>query len=210
MTAAGTYRRGTEEFSRVLAFSDGIFAIAMTLLVVGIGLPTLTDAADEGELLSDLRDAFPEVFSFFLSFAVIGRYWVAHHAFFARLGAVDFRFIWIHLLYLGFIAFLPFPTDLLGNYFENAIATALYALTVAVVSALEVALFAYSYRHGLLRVTLSPAVYRWETHVSLSPVMFFLAAIPVAFVSTTAAVVVWFLFFPFQYLVLEPRRPAGA
>jgi uncharacterized membrane protein len=158
---AGTYRRGTEEFSRVLAFSDGIFAIAMTLLVVGIGLPTLTDAADEGELLSDLRDAFPEVFSFFLSFAVIGRYWVAHHAFFGRLGAVDFRFIWIHLLYLGFIAFLPFPTDLL-------------------------------------------------VQVSLSPVLFFLAAIPVAFLSTTAAVVVWFLFVPFQYLFLEPRRPDGA
>jgi uncharacterized membrane protein len=207
---AGTYRRGEEEFSRVLTFSDGVFAIAMTLLVVGIGLPTLVDQADKNELLRDLGDAFPEIFSFFLSFAVIGRYWVAHHAFFARLGAVDFGFIWIHLLYLAVVAFLPFPTDLLGNYFENPIATVLYALTVAAVSGLEVVLFAYAYGHGLLRVTLSHDVYRWEAQTSLAPVVFFLASIPVAFVSTTAAVVVWFLFFPFQYLFLEPRRPTGA
>jgi uncharacterized membrane protein len=95
-----------------------VYAIAMTLLVVGIGLPTLVDQADKGELLSGLGDAFPEIFSFFLSFAVIG--------------------------------------------------------------------------------------------TSFAPVVFFLASIPVAFVSTTAAVLVWFLFFPFQYLVLEPRRPKGA
>jgi uncharacterized membrane protein len=79
------HERGEEEFARVLTFSDGVFAIAMTLLVVGIGLPALADQADESELLGKLDDVWPEIFSFFLSFAVIGRYWLAHHQFCALL-----------------------------------------------------------------------------------------------------------------------------
>ena len=205
-----SYERGGEEFARVLAFSDGVYAIAMTLLVVGIGLPALTHAADEGELLDKLSDAFPEVFSFFLSFAVIGRYWLAHHEFFARLRAMDIPFIRLHLVYLGFVAFLPFPTDVLGNYFENAVAAALYALTIAVVSGLEVVLLAYAYRARLLREALPADVYRWEVTASTSPVILFLLSIPVAFVSTIAAVAVWFLFIPVQTLLLDPRKPRGA
>jgi len=206
----GWYQRGEEEFSRVLAFSDGVYAIAMTLLVVGIGLPALTNESDQGELLRDLGDLAPEAFSFFLSFAVIGRYWLAHHEFFARLGAVNTGFIRLHLLYLGFVAFLPFPTDLLGNYFENAVAAALYALAVAIVSGLEVVLFRYACRHGLLLRELPDPVYRWVLLASSAPVIFFLVSIPVAFVSTVAAVVCWFLFVPFQMLVVRPRKPAGA
>jgi uncharacterized membrane protein len=204
------YERGEEEFTRVLTFSDGVYAIAMTLLVVGIGLPTLTHAADEGELLDKLGDVWPQMFSFFLSFAVIGRYWLAHHDFFARLRGFDGRFIRLHLVYLAFVAFLPFPTDLLGNYIENAVATALYALTIAIVSGLEVLLFAYSYRAGLLRGTPSAAAYRWEVWASTTPVIFFLISIPIAFLSTTAAVAVWFLFLPAQAFVLEPRKPPDA
>jgi uncharacterized membrane protein len=206
----GWYQRGEEEFSRVLAFSDGVYAIAMTLLVVGIGLPALTDEADKGELLRDLGDLFPEAFSFFLSFAVIGRYWLAHHQFFALLNAVDTGFIRLHLLYLGFVAFLPFPTDVLGNYFENAIATALYALAVAIVSGLEVLLFRYACRNELLIRQLPDDVYRWVLLASSAPVIFFLVSIPVAFLSTVAAVACWFLFVPFQALVVRPRKPAGA
>ena len=204
------YERGEEEFTRVLAFSDGVYAIAMTLLVVGIGLPSLTNGGDEGELLRDLGDVSPEIFSFFLSFVVIGRYWLAHHEFFARLRAVDTRFIRLHLVYLAFVAFLPFPTDLLGNYFENAIATTVYALTVALVSGLEVVLFTRAHRAGLLRRPLPDDVYRWAATMSLSPVLFFLVSIPIAFVNTTVAVAVWFLFLPLQALYLRRRKPAGA
>jgi uncharacterized membrane protein len=206
----GVYLRGEEEFARVLTFSDGVYAIAMTLLVVGIGLPALANQADESELLGKLGDAGPEIFSFFLSFAVIGRYWLAHHEFFGLLRAVDIPFIRIHLLYLALVAFLPFPTDLLGNYFENAIATALYALTVAAVSGLEVALFSYAHRADLLRRPLTHGVYRWGVQESLAPVAFFLLSIPIAFVNTTLAVVVWFMFIPLHAFVLGPRKPPEA
>jgi uncharacterized membrane protein len=204
------YERGSDEFTRVLAFSDAVYAIAMTLLVVGIGVPALRDSGDEGELLRKLGDLVPELISFFLSFAVIGRYWVAHHQFFARLRAVDPALIAINLVYLGFVAFLPFPTGLLGNYFDNPISVCLYAVSVAIVSGLEVVLFARAYRAGLLRRLIPPEVFRWGAEAAFLPVVFFLISVPVAFANTVAAVVVWFLALPAQLLVLDRRKPPGA
>jgi uncharacterized membrane protein len=78
------YDRGEIEFSRVLAFSDGVFAIAVTLLVVGIGVPTVR----ESQLGDALRDLRPEIISFFISFIVIGNYWLAHHRFVAQLARI--------------------------------------------------------------------------------------------------------------------------
>jgi uncharacterized membrane protein len=204
---AGRFPRGSEEFSRVLAFSDGLFAIAMTLLVVGIGVPTLTDGSDEGELLDAYGDLVPEVISFFISFAVIGRYWVAHHQFFRLLGAMDYPLVGINLLYLAFIAFLPFPTGVLGSYFENPISVATYALAVAIVSGLELLLFRRAYRAGLLARQMPESVYRWGAMASSLPVVFFVLSVPVAFVSSVLAVIIWFLPAPTQLLVNRFRPP---
>jgi TMEM175 potassium channel family protein len=204
------YERGSDEFTRVLAFSDAVYAIAMTLLVVGIGVPALRDSGDEGELLRKLGDLVPELVSFFLSFAVIGRYWMAHHQFFGRLRAVDGTLIGLNLVYLGFVAFLPFPTGLLGNYFDNPISVCLYAVAVAAVSGLEVVLFARAYRAGLLRRAIPAEVFRWGAAAAFLPVVFFLLSVPVAFANTVVAVVVWFLALPAQALLLDRRKPARA
>ncbi len=193
----------------MLAFTDGMFAIAMTLLVVGIGVPTLADGGDEGELLDAFSDLTPEVLSFFISFVVIGRYWVAHHRFFALLGAIDYALVWINLAYLAFIAFLPFPTALLGNYFENPISVATYAVAVAVVSGLEVVLFRRAHHAGLLVRGMPERVYRYGVAASSLPVVFLMLSVPVAFLNTYVAVVCWFLAGPAQ-LLLGPARPPEA
>ncbi|OWY61044.1 hypothetical protein B7486_65925, partial [cyanobacterium TDX16] len=74
----GVYQRGTDEFARVLTFSDGVFAIAMTLLVAGIEVP-----GGPGSLAERVQDEWAQIWSFFLSFVVIGYYWFAHHRMFA-------------------------------------------------------------------------------------------------------------------------------
>jgi uncharacterized membrane protein len=207
---SSSFPRGREEFARVLAFSDGLFAIAMTLLVVGVGVPMLSDGSDEGELLDAFWDLRHEVLSFFISFAVIGRYWVAHHQFFALLRAMDYRLVTINLVYLGFVAFLPFPTAVLGDYFENPISVAAYAVTVAIISGLEVVMFRHAHRAGLLARALPEPVYRWGRSASSMPVVFMVLSIPVAFVCSVAAVVMWFAAAPAQVLILNPRKPADA
>jgi uncharacterized membrane protein len=203
------YRAGSGEFSRVVAFSDGVFAIAMTLLVIGVVVPTLSDPRSVSELAEALNDLLPNIISFFISFAVIGRYWMAHHGFFGRLGGVDRGLIGLNLVYLAFIAFLPFPTALLGEFFENPLSVAVYAVAVAIVSGLEVVMFRHAQRHDLMRETIPWDVYRWGVVMSLSPVLFFLISVPIAFLNTTLAVAAWALMLPFQ-MFANRYKPEGA
>ena len=205
----GGFGRDSLEFSRVLAFSDGLFAIAMTLLVVGIEVPDIPDTESVGELWDAVNDLDASFISFFISFFVIGRYWVAHHQFFSMLSRLDQGLIWLNIVYLCFIAFLPFPSGLLGNFFENPLAFTIYAVAVAAVSGMEVVLFRHAYRSGLLSRPLPDDVYRWGQALSISPVIFFLLSIPVAFVDSTLAVLVWFLVIPFQ-AIADRWKPEGA
>lgn len=192
------------EFDRVAFFSDAVFAIAMTLLVVGIGIPHVRDARLERALGN--KDA--EIFSFFLSFVVIGFYWLGHHRFFATLQRVDRRFMQMNLLYLAAIAFMPFPTALVGSYGNRAIAVVLYAVTLATASALEALLLWRAHVKGFMRVRLTDAGFRWSMLASLAPVVVFLGSIPVAYlVSSSWALYVWILIFPAEILIDRWERP---
>ena len=193
----------------MLTFSDGVFAIAMTLLVVGITVPVLQQDDSVNELADALNDLVGNIVSFVISFLVIGRYWMAHHQFFARLKAVDFRLIWINLIYLMFIAFLPFPTALLGNFFSNPLAVTIYAVCVAAISAMEVVEYRHAHRNDLFERRLPEDVYRWGAFLSLSPVFLFLISIPLAFVHTWIAVASWYLFVPF-FKIVQRWQPARA
>ncbi len=109
----------------MLAFSDGVFAIAMTLLVVGIVVPVDVSPSDSvHELAKALDHLVPNFISFFIGFAVIGRYWAAHYEFVGLLARIDTRLIASNLVYLAFIAFLPFPTALLGTLFDQSLEAA--------------------------------------------------------------------------------------
>lgn len=181
----------------------------MTLLVVGITVPTLSDVDSIKEMANALEERQSDVVAFFISFAVIGRYWLAHHQFVSLLGSMDSRFIALNLVYLGFIAFLPFPSALLGIYFENPLSVVVYAVAVSAVSGMEVVLFRHAYRAGLLRREIPEEIYRWGARQSLAPLAFFALSIPLAFWSTTVAVCSWFLMVPYQVLT-HRGRPEGA
>src|SRR5262245_3667623 len=189
----GSFDRDSVEFGRGLTFTDGVFAIAATLLVVGIETPDIPDTDSVSELAHALDDNIASYVSFVIGFLVIGRYWLAHHAFCSRLARMDQGFLAINMLYLLFVAFLPFPTALIGNYFQNPLSVTNFALAAAAVSGMEVVLFAYARRRDLLVERIPDDVYRWGAAMSLSPVVFFIASIPVAFISSTLAVLVWAL-----------------
>ena len=125
------------------------------------------------------------------------------------LARMDRGLVGLNLVYLAFIALLPFPTDLLGNYFENPIAIAVYATNVAIISGMEVVLFRKAYRAGLLADSMPEDVYRWGVVGSSSPLLFFMLSIPIAFLSTTAAAAFWFLAIPLG-IVLHHFEPDEA
>ena len=200
----GSYARVGEglEFERVTFFSDAVFAIAMTLLVVGLTVPELTQGQDlPREMLQALRDRQPEILSFFIGFAVLGFYWNGHHRFFSTLRAVSRSLIRVNLVYLALVAFLPFPTALIGRYEDNPVSFVLFALCVAAISGLEVVLFRVASRQELTKATLSPSLLRYAALAQTLPVAFFLLSIPIAFWSTSAALYSWLLLIPLSMMV---------
>ena len=207
-TSAPGIRRETTEFNRVVSFSDAIFAIAMTLLVLQIEISGLSD--DENgirAMLDALADALPEIISFAVSFYVIGRYWLAHHWFFSRLEWIDRRLLSQNLVYLGFIAFLPFPTALLGEHEQNPIAFVVFALSMAAVSLMELVVYHHALRAGLARSGVPAGIGKWARLASGFPVGVFLVSIPIGFLNTTVALLSWLVLSPVGFLINRRMPP---
>ena len=129
--AADDERPGPGADSRTLALSDGVFAIAMTLLVLSIGMPRPGEHERLGAVLWDHNG---ELFSWLLSFVVLGAAWMRHRRLLASVHDVDRTLSWLNLAYLGAAAFLPYPTQVLGEYGSRPAAVGLYAVTAALMS----------------------------------------------------------------------------
>jgi uncharacterized membrane protein len=110
------------ELDRVGAFSDGVFAIAITLLVLNIDVPDVP-GSDLGSAISQLHDDFV---AYGIGFAVIGLFWYEHHKLFALLGRANGRLVLVNTALLALIALMPFTTAVLGRY-DEPLAVALYA-----------------------------------------------------------------------------------
>jgi hypothetical protein len=134
MPSSTRYPRHGENggFDRVVYFTDAVFAIAMTLLVVEIGVPETIEGAaeDPAAMLGALGDKGPLIFAFFLGCYVIGSYWAAHHRFMTWLAAVDRGFVALTVVYLSFVALLPFPTGVLGEFGDNPISVVAFAVNM--------------------------------------------------------------------------------
>jgi len=193
-------REGNEiEFSRIVAFSDGVFAIAITLLVLAINVP---DHLHEESLASVLWDQRHDVLAYALSFAVIGRFWIVHHRFFGDVTGFDGRLLALNILYLAWIALIPFSSEVLGDHGGEAAAIVLYAVNLSGVVLTGLWMAASARRSGLTSV--EPAAHREQHYRALYVAAVFLASIPVALVAPEVA--------PFMWLALffDPaRRLAG-
>lgn len=116
----------TLQFERLLFFSDAVFAIAITLLVIEIRLPHV-DTDDSRAMLQALLSLIPNYIGFLISFLVVGRFWIGHHAQFAHVETTDRAVVWRNLLFLGVIAFMPFPTAVLVEHAGSAVGVIFYS-----------------------------------------------------------------------------------
>jgi uncharacterized membrane protein len=190
------------EFDRVANFSDAVFAIALTLLVVSVDVPSVK-SSELGDALRELR---PQIQSFFIGFAVIAFYWFGHHSFFRVLRAVDTGLMILNLAFLAAVAFVPFPTALVGEYSDQPIAVVIYAVTLAAASLLEGTMFVWAFRRDLMRVTITPRGYRWSVWAGFAPVVVLTLSIPLAYLDPGLALLSWILIFPVER-ALDHWRP---
>jgi uncharacterized membrane protein len=198
-------REGNEiEFSRIVAFSDGVFSIAITLLVLNLGIPK--DLAN-GEVASALWDQRENFFAYALSFAVIGRYWLVHHRFFSQVTAFDGRLIALNMLYLGWIVLIPFSSEVLGEHGGQSAAVILYAANLTGVVLIGMLMSADARRAGLTSIDLAAhGEQRWRS-IYIAGV--FLLSIPVAVVAPNIAPYMWLALF-FDPAARFAAAPAGS
>ena len=141
--------------NRLELFSDGVFAIAITLLVLEIKVPP-----DGSDLGSELLRLWPSYFAYSISFIVIGAIWINHHAMFIHIVQVDHPMLLFNTLHLMFIAFLPFPTAILAQALHTSenlpIATSFYGGTLTVIGIFVTSMWRYAaHEHRLLDKKLS-------------------------------------------------------
>jgi uncharacterized membrane protein len=179
------------DLDRVVLFSDAVFAIAMTLLALSLHLRAGTT---EAGVAHALRSSIPSILVYFLSFAVIGRYWFTHHRYFRLIRRVDSKLLVLNLAMLSLVAFLPFPTQVLGEYGHSRAAVIFYAASVALLGALATALWAYaSYAHQLIRADTTDLYVRYWLWRGATVAVVFALSIPVALINARAAEWFWLL-----------------
>lgn len=186
------YSRDVAEFDRAIAFVDGTFAVALTLLI------TTLDIGDKRSAFVSLS-AFagavgPQFVAFLIAFAVIAGYWLLHHRMVASFVALDTRTIVVNLFLVAAVVLLPFSTDSVGDpgVADLALPTVLMAVNIAVVSSLYTVVWVTAARRRLLDHTPGAAESREMVINSLAPAVVFLLSVPLAwFVSPGLARLSW-------------------
>jgi uncharacterized membrane protein len=183
---------------RLLALSDGVFAIAMTLLALDIRLPPGLDPAGFEQALGDVM---PNVWAYALSFLVIAAFWRGHHQIFRYARAVDGTVTKLGLLSLGLIAMMPFPTTLLAEYGDLSRSVAVYSGAVAAMGATQLALMVAVWKRPWLgSAALPDRVARNDVADLASTVLVFAVAVPLAFISPTGAKLWWAVLIPVKFV----------
>lgn len=129
--------------SRLEAFSDGVFAIAITLLVLNIRIPDVPYS----QLPQALFHALPSISTYVMSFVVIGIYWISHHQSSQYLEKTNRVLLWLNLFLLMLVSFMPFPTSLLGRYPFKEIPVMIYGINLIAANLTGFIILLYVYYH---------------------------------------------------------------
>jgi uncharacterized membrane protein len=178
------------EFSRIVAFSDGVFSIAITLLVLGI---TIDKNLPRDELAHALWEEREALLSYAISFAVIARFWLVHHSFFSEVKAFDSKLIALNMLYLGFLVLIPFSSQVLGDYGGQLPAVIVYSANLAAVVLIGQWMSWDARRAGLTTIDAETARENLIRGVFIAAV--FLVSIIVALFDASIAPYIWLLLF---------------
>ncbi len=190
---------------RITAFSDGVFSIAITLLVLNLQIPKGITSLTE--LLNRLQALWPNLMSYILSFVIIGIYWVAHHNMFHYIKRSNRVFLWINILLLMCVAFIPFPAGLLGQFsFVSQsslakVAEIIYACNLILTNLMLSLLWWYatSY-HRLVDQDIDPHFVNTVNRRNMTAPVVYAASIGLSFLNVYLSLIVFFLF-PLYYII---------
>jgi uncharacterized membrane protein len=173
---------------RIAAFTDGVMAVAITLLVLNIEVPRLEPGASLGDALID--DVLPSLGAYALAFALVGRFWVIHHNLFEKLRGFDRTLMALNLLFLSLVVLMPFSAQLYDVYTSRPAAAAVLGGTLGLLALVNGAMTAHVLRQGFVHEHR-----REETEPTLTVgaglTTVFLLSVPAAFLSVHLAEAMW-------------------
>jgi len=188
---------------RLAAFSDGVFAITITLLVLEIKIPDIPENLIATELPVELWHLVPKIIGHILSFVVLGLYWIAHHNMFMHIKRHDHTLLWLNILFLLGVASIPFPTGLLGHYPNERIAVISYAGVLFLTGVFLNIIWWYATTHKLIDDGTTPQFIDFvHRYIRIAPIMY-LVSIGVAFLSLTLAKLI-FVIVAIIYILPNP------
>ncbi|HYM65608.1 MAG TPA: TMEM175 family protein [Candidatus Sulfotelmatobacter sp.] len=191
--------------NRIESFSDGVFAISITLLVLTIAIPQLTQTqVSSGLLFQSLINLWPKLLSFFISFIVIGIFWMGHIIMFNFIKRSDRVLLWLNVLLLLMVSFIPFPAALIGEYSSDKYAVILYGLTLTVLGFLYLFLWLYaSHNFKLIDKSTKPEIIKKATYAVLVAPVSYLIAILIAFYNSNITILIYIVI-PILYIIPSP------
>jgi uncharacterized membrane protein len=192
---------------RIIFFSDAIIAVAITLMVLDIRVP---EGLSPPEVPQAVLALWPKYLSYVISFVVIAIYWVEHHRMFKYIKRYDGRLMWLNLLFLMFMALIPFSTDLLAEYGNEPVAVMTYAGIGFAVGLSKAGVWWYAtHNRRLVDEALSSHSIDLSGVIGLVAPLVFLVSMGIALVSTSWAVWSWITIGPLIFLthwVMDRRR----
>lgn len=184
---------------RLVFFSDAVIAIAITLLAIDIRIPEHLEPNTNASLLDALVDLVPAVYAYGLSFMAIAAFWIGHRRTFRVTMRTNNRLVALNLVFLAFVALVPFPTSVVARHGDLVAAAVFYALYLAATATLSTLLFVYPVRMGITKSTITAGLARSITITAGVAPLLFLGSIPVALLfGPSLAEASWILVLPAQ------------
>jgi uncharacterized membrane protein len=178
------------DLGRIMAFTDGVMAVAITLLVLNIEVPDLPSGRQD-ELAEELADLLPSLAAYALSFALIGRFWAIHHRLFETVRAFDGALMALNLTFLALIALVPFAADLVDRYGEEPIADAVFGAIMGLAALAHWTMVRHVLRRGFVHEHARGETEPFGSGLALGFTAAFLLSVPLAFLSTLLAQALW-------------------
>jgi uncharacterized membrane protein len=203
-------KRSGSGLDRVLAISDGVFAFAVTLLVLDLAVPVLSSGASSADLWQALSKEYVSFLNYLLSFFIAGVWWNAHNRNFRQIRDADSTLRWLNLLFLLWIALLPFFTKILDQYNTLQIAVVLYATDQAFAGIFMGLSWWYaSSNHRLVDKNLKESVIRSRLLMNVVAPFFFIISMGISFASPVIATYSWLAMFPVLILMHRLERESA-
>lgn len=209
------------ELDRIIFFSDAVFAIAITLLALDIRFPDFNGNVSDTVLWAAVQDLLPRFGIYALSFVVIGVFWLSHHRGFRAINRYDLSLIWLNLVQLMFVAFLPVTSSMLSIFPPHQPTLILYSANVLLVAVMQFLTWRHAFQgHRLIYPNLDDRLYQFIRLNSSVSIVAFSLTIIVSFVNASVALAIPILvllvyvplarlFQSFLLRLLWPSRPSA-